>query len=280
MKIVLIQPKMNKRPMDTDLKTRMSPSLALLTLIRLTPNGHEVVMVNENVQKIDYDCGADLVGITVTLDVMPRACQIAAKFQSRGAKVVAGGIHVTCSPKQCLPQFDAICIGFAERVWARIVEDAANGSLQRIYQDADGFLGSEIASPAYDKADRKRYLYTNVITTSRGCPNRCDFCYNSAENRGLCSPSHCGCALGHSNARHAACAVHRRQLHRRSRLHHGAFGKDEGKASQVERGRDDEDSGLSSNARSDGRDRLSEPVHRVRVHQQQGIATGEQGQPV
>lgn len=40
MKIILIQPKMNKQPMDTDLKTRMAPSLALLTLMHLTPDGH------------------------------------------------------------------------------------------------------------------------------------------------------------------------------------------------------------------------------------------------
>jgi hypothetical protein len=52
MKILLIQPKMNKRPMDTDLKTRMSPSLALLTLLSLTPDGHETIVCNENVEKI------------------------------------------------------------------------------------------------------------------------------------------------------------------------------------------------------------------------------------
>jgi len=35
LKILLVQPKMNKRPMDTGLKTRMAPSLALLTLINI-----------------------------------------------------------------------------------------------------------------------------------------------------------------------------------------------------------------------------------------------------
>ena len=33
--IKLIQPKMNKRPMDTNLKTRMSPSLGLLTIANI-----------------------------------------------------------------------------------------------------------------------------------------------------------------------------------------------------------------------------------------------------
>ena len=48
MKIALVQPKMNMRPMDTRLKTQMSPSLALLTLAKLTPSVHEVSIINEN----------------------------------------------------------------------------------------------------------------------------------------------------------------------------------------------------------------------------------------
>ncbi|MCL1828960.1 MAG: B12-binding domain-containing radical SAM protein [Oscillospiraceae bacterium] len=183
MKILLIQPKMNKRPMDTDLKIRMSPSLALLTLMNLTPDEHEASMINENAETINYDCGADLVGITVTLDVLPRAIKIAEEFRERGVPVIAGGIHVTCSPKDCLPHFDAICIGPAERVWAKIICDAQEGCLQKEYCDIKNFCGDEIISPAYDRIDRRKYLYTNVILTSRGCPNRCSFCYNSCGNR-------------------------------------------------------------------------------------------------
>ena len=183
MKILFVQPKMIKRPMDTDLKTCMSPSLALLTLLSLTPDGHETTIVNENVEKIDYDCGADLVGITITLDVMPRACQIAAEFRRQGIPVVAGGIHVTCCPEECLPYFNAICIGPAERVWAKIIQDAQADCLHQEYCDMKDFHGDEIASPLYDNIEQNKYLYTNVVLTSRGCPNRCSFCYNSCKNR-------------------------------------------------------------------------------------------------
>lgn len=183
MRILLIQPKMRKRPMDTDLKTRMAPSLALLTLMRLTPPEHEAVIVNENIETIDYDAPADLVGITITLDVLPRAREIAEAFRARGIPVVAGGIHVTCAPATCTPHFDAILIGAAERIWVPMLRDAANGKLRDTYHDMEGFQGSEVASPLYGGIDKKRYLYTNVVSTSRGCPNRCDFCYNSAEHR-------------------------------------------------------------------------------------------------
>lgn len=183
MKIILIQPKMNKRPMDTNLKTRMSPSLALLTLLRLTPDIHEVTIINENIEKINYDIEADLVGITVTLDVLPRAISIANKYKIKKIPIVAGGIHVTCDPDGCFEHFDAICIGAAERVWSRIIEDAQIGQLKHIYHDMKEFKGSEIASPLFKGIQTKKYLYNNVITTSRGCPNRCDFCYNSCKNR-------------------------------------------------------------------------------------------------
>ena len=134
-------------------------------------------------ERIDYDCGADLVGITVTLDVMPRACAITAAFQKRGVPVVAGGIHVTCSPGECRPHFDAICVGPAERVWTRILRDAASGGLQGVYHDTADFRGAEIVAPKYSSIERKKYLYTNIVLTSRGCPNRCSFCYNSCQHR-------------------------------------------------------------------------------------------------
>ncbi|MCL2045510.1 MAG: B12-binding domain-containing radical SAM protein [Oscillospiraceae bacterium] len=183
MKILLVQAKMNKRPMDTDLKTRMAPSLALLSILSLTPKGHEVIIVNENIERIDFSVNADMVGITVTLDVMPRACEIALEFRKREIPVVAGGIHVTCCPEDCLPHFDAICIGPAERVWSKIVNDVEAGCLQREYCDMEGFCGEEIVSPMYSNIEQKKYLYTNVVSTSRGCPNRCKFCYNSGSNR-------------------------------------------------------------------------------------------------
>lgn len=67
---------MSKRPMDTYLKTRMSPSLAIYTLIALTPGKHEVIVINENIEKIDYNLDVDLVAITVTVDVFSQAIQI------------------------------------------------------------------------------------------------------------------------------------------------------------------------------------------------------------
>lgn len=182
MKIKLIQPKMLPRPMDTKLKTRMAPSLALLTIANLTPKEHEVIIENENVERIDFDEPIDLVAITVTVDVMNRAVEIAKEFQKRGVMVIAGGIHITADPEGAVNSFDAICVGMAERTWPRILKDKENNLLKKIYYDMEDIAGKEIVSPNYDIIDNKKYLYTNVISTSRGCPFACDFCYNSCKN--------------------------------------------------------------------------------------------------
>jgi radical SAM superfamily enzyme YgiQ (UPF0313 family) len=182
MKIKLIQPAMVPRPMDTKLKTRMSPSLALLTIANLTPKEHEVTIVNENVEKINFDEPVDLVAITVTVDVMNRAIEISKEFQKRGVTVIAGGIHITADPESAVNSFDVICVGMAERVWGEILKDKENNLLKKIYYNMKNIAGEEIVSPDYDIIDKKKYLYTNIISTSRGCPFQCDFCYNSSEN--------------------------------------------------------------------------------------------------
>ncbi|NLM34825.1 MAG: B12-binding domain-containing radical SAM protein [Clostridiales bacterium] len=181
MKIKLIQPAMKPRPMDTKLKTRMAPSLGLLTIANLTPKDHEVVIENENIEKIDFNSPVDLVGITVTVDVMNRAIEIAKEFQRRGVSVVAGGIHITAEPEKAVEYFDAICVGMAERVWGEILEDKEKNSLKKVYYDMEGMTGDEIVSPKYKIIDNKKYLYTNIVSTSRGCPFKCDFCYNSCK---------------------------------------------------------------------------------------------------
>lgn len=182
MKIKLIQPAMLPRPMDTKLKTRMSPSLALLTIANLTPKEHEIIIENENVDTIDFDENVDLVAITVTVDVMNRAVEISKEFQKRGVKVIAGGIHITADPEGAVNSFDAIIIGMAERVWEKVLKDTENNSIKKIYYDMENINGNEIVSPDYSMIDNKKYLYTNIISTSRGCPFKCDFCYNSCTN--------------------------------------------------------------------------------------------------
>ncbi len=183
MYLKLIQPRMRMRPMDTELKTRMSPPLGLLTIVNLLRDRHHVTVENENIRPVNFLDGPDIVGISVTVDTLPRAMEIAAEFRKRGIPVVAGGIHITTAPES-IPAgaFDALCIGPAEGTWPRIMQDAEQGRLQKVYRCEGCFTGEEIVSPAYDAISPRDYLYCNIVHTSRGCPFRCDFCYNSCGN--------------------------------------------------------------------------------------------------
>lgn len=184
MYIKLIQPKMTKRPMDTELKIRMSPPLGLYTIASMFAERHKVVVENENITPIVWDDAPDVVGITITVNLLPRAIEIARKFRERGSKVVAGGIHITTAsetvPENC---FDALCIGPAELTWPQIIDDLEHGCLKREYRCKKIFVGEDIVSPAYHLISSADYLYSNIIHTSRGCPFRCDFCYNSSSER-------------------------------------------------------------------------------------------------
>ena len=180
MLVKLIQPAMGRRPMDTSLKARMAPHLGLLTIAGITADaGHAVRVVNENVVLDDPGEPVDLVGLAVTVNVLPRAIEIAREYRSRGVPVVAGGIQITAEQESARGHFDALCIGPAEGYWTRLLDDVARGALTSEYR-CDHPLGpDDIRPPERRLEDSSPYLYANIISTSRGCPFACDFCYNS-----------------------------------------------------------------------------------------------------
>lgn len=181
MRIKLIAPRMSLRPMDSEYKRVLSPSLALLTVAALTPAGHDVTIADENAQELNLGDAPDLVGITVNVDTSARAYAIAARYRERGVPVVVGGIHVSANPDEALAHADAVCIGEAENQWARILSDAAAGRLQRQYRCAEPADLTQVPLPRRDLIDQSRYLYTNIVCASRGCPFACEFCYNSCD---------------------------------------------------------------------------------------------------
>jgi len=83
-RIKLISPKMSLRPMDSEVKRRMAPSLTLIILASLTPEPHIVYIEDENINPIDYSDKPDLVGITVNVDTIYiyRAIEISGKYRS------------------------------------------------------------------------------------------------------------------------------------------------------------------------------------------------------
>jgi len=180
MRIRLIAPRMSLRPVDSEFKRRMAPPLSLLTVAALTPASHHVELCDENVQRVDPEAQADLVGITVNVDTSTRAYELAKAFRSRRIPVVLGGIHVSANPEEAMRHADAVCVGEAEGVWREILHDARTGRLKGIYRSPRAAAGINTPPPRWDLIDPSAYLVTNVVCASRGCPHHCEFCYNSS----------------------------------------------------------------------------------------------------
>jgi radical SAM superfamily enzyme YgiQ (UPF0313 family) len=184
MKLLLIQPAQldaNRRPMK--FKKLIMPFLNLATLAALTPNGIDVSITDDYVEEIDFETDADLVGITGMSCQAGRAYQIADEFRKRGIPTIMGGIHVSARPEEALEHADSVLIGEAEDLWDRVLADAESGRLRSIYQAERAPDLGRLVIPRYDLFDFGNYLIppgaktpTIPIQTSRGCPNRCDFC--------------------------------------------------------------------------------------------------------
>lgn len=182
MKIKLIAPQSSMRPMDSMWKIRMAPPLSLLTLAALTPPEHEVTIHDENVEALHLDDSPDLVGITVKVDTLYRAIEMAREYRARGITVVMGGIHPTVCPEDCTQHADAVVVGEAEEIWPRLLADIAGNRLQPVYRNAGPVDMSRTPIPLWNLLNHKDYLFTNTLCIGRGCPWRCDFCYNSSDN--------------------------------------------------------------------------------------------------
>jgi radical SAM superfamily enzyme YgiQ (UPF0313 family) len=181
LRIKLVSPRMSLRPMDSEFKRRMAPSLSLVTLASLTPEPHLVCIEDENLKPVNYHDRPDLVGITVNVDTTYRAFEISGKFREQGIRVVFGGIHASADPGAMLEHCDAVCIGEAEEIWPVILDDHLAGRLQRIYFNPVPTDLARVPLPDWNYISKKDYLYHNVVVTGRGCPHRCDFCYNSCD---------------------------------------------------------------------------------------------------
>jgi len=181
MKIKLISPQMTLRPMDSEFKRRMSPALSLLVLAALTPSEYNVALEDENVRKLNLNDSPDLVGITVNVDTSKRAYEIASHYRQRKIPVILGGIHPSVNPHEASQHCDAVCIGEAETLWPTILQDTRSGRLKPRYHNTEPTDLSLTPLPRRDLLNAADYLYTNILTASRGCPFRCEFCYNSSE---------------------------------------------------------------------------------------------------
>jgi radical SAM superfamily enzyme YgiQ (UPF0313 family) len=151
------------------------PNLSLPTVAGITPPGHDVVLCDENVEPIDFDVDADVVGLTGYAIHAPRILEIAAEFRRRGKFVVAGGPFASLCPEELRGHVDVLFVDEAEYTWPRFLADFAAGRWEAEYRQDDKPSMHDSPLPRFDllKVDRYR---TMTIQFARGCPFNCEFC--------------------------------------------------------------------------------------------------------
>jgi radical SAM superfamily enzyme YgiQ (UPF0313 family) len=170
MRVTLIQPRIG-----TAAARGMMPPLAMGLLARFTPPDIELSFIDESVENIPPRLETDLAALSVTTLTAKRAYDLARGLRNKGVRVVMGGVHPTVMPAETLEHADAAVLGPGERVWPRILRDAADNRLQKVYRGLkDGSL--EGLTPERSIYARKRYGPLAPVQFGRGCGFACDFC--------------------------------------------------------------------------------------------------------
>ena len=134
----------------------------------------EIALCDANKETlVPEEVDADAVAFTVLTPQAPWAYRTADRLRALGKKVILGGIHVTALPEEAKRHADAILVGEAETVWARLLDDLRRGAPEPVYHGHFPELEG-LPRPVTDLWKTK-YVY-GYFQTSRGCPHRCTFC--------------------------------------------------------------------------------------------------------
>ena len=177
--VLLINPFYVKDPIASFGKHVLTPSLALTSLAAATPSNWDVRYWDENLLQgpPPWEPFPQVVGITVHLTSAQRAYDLARWYRRRGARVILGGLHVVSCPDEARPHADALCLGEGVQVWGQILRDVENDTLRPEYRGSYGRPFRSDPPPRRDLLPRRSFLTTSSLLATRGCHNRCDFCY-------------------------------------------------------------------------------------------------------
>jgi radical SAM superfamily enzyme YgiQ (UPF0313 family) len=173
--VLLIYPRQKEVYMTTDTPYPF-PLLGLTLLASFFPPRYEVRIVNEFLEEVDCKEAVDLVGITALTTQVYRTYEIADRFRERGVPVVLGGVHPTFMPEEAKEHADAVVLGEGELIIDQLIDDFEQGELKPFYRAERLHDLHDLPLPRRELLGKGYSPIFRVIETTRGCPNRCEFC--------------------------------------------------------------------------------------------------------
>ncbi len=189
--LLLINPRYRRNPCSSAARHALTPSLALPTIAAATPAPWRVKFHDENIAPGEPPIAPvpEVVGITVHTAFAYRAYDIARRYRALGSRVVLGGLHVTALPREAAQHADAVVTGEGAGVWPSVLDGVRSGTLRdgaivRVDARHPGY--ADQPWPRRDILPRGAFLTNASIIATRGCTQRCGYCYLST--RGLDVP--------------------------------------------------------------------------------------------
>lgn len=176
---LLLNPFYPKDPRASYGKHVLTPTLALTSIAGATPEHWEVRYWDENLLQgpPPSETVPHVVGITVHLTFARRAYELARWYRMQGSIVILGGLHVLSCPDEAAMHADAIAIGDGVQLWPQILEDVERGELRQRYTANYARQYRLDPAPRRSLLPRESFLTTTSAIATRGCHNRCGFCY-------------------------------------------------------------------------------------------------------
>ena len=137
------------------------PVANLALLAALVPNRHEVTLIDENVENIDFERvkRADLVCLTGMSIQGNRLVEILQKVKSCSVMTVVGGPMATVEPESLEGLADVIFVGEADETWPQFVDDWERGCHKRRYEQREKTDLTKLPPPRIDLLKVDRYMF-------------------------------------------------------------------------------------------------------------------------
>lgn len=205
-KIVLVQPKTG----EWDLAGARPPDSLLAISGLPKKNGYDIKIIDQRIDKLWKDTlkkelkDAFLFGTTSMTGPQIKYALEASRFAKENSNipVVWGGIHASLLPEQTISNeyIDIVVKGEGDFAFLDLIHGLEKKDLQNVrgiyYKDKSGIKKTaereliknldELEDYPYELIDMEKYYGFNIkegrsitLMTSRGCPYKCAFCYNT-----------------------------------------------------------------------------------------------------